>query len=122
MPPLLPDQRRAPAATPRDSRSSSVSQKATAPWWAGRASAEEPVGWGLLVEPWWIGFGVVAPARWSALPRDSTRGADDQPTVGKQPGAPAAGETLDAVVPAAQAAEVLAVGRSAVGVGDAMVD
>src|SRR3954452_19340898 len=106
MPPLLPDQRRAPAATPRDSRSSSVSQKATAPWWAGRASAEEPVGWGLLVEPWWIGFGFVTPARWSGLPRDSARRADDQATVGEQLEAPAAGERLDAVVPAAQATEV----------------
>jgi hypothetical protein len=76
----------------------------------------ERVGWGGLVEPGWIGSGVVVPARWSGRAGDPGRSSDTEASVGLEGEGPATGEGLDAVVAAARAAQVGAGGGAAVGV------
>ena len=108
---------------PRPAIATVGSRSGTDRQWAHSASsAEEHVRRRFLVEPRWVGLGLSAQAGRPGDPGDPTRGADDQRAVGEQLEVPVAGEGLDPVMPAAEAAEVPAVGRAAVGVGDAVVD
>src|SRR5688572_3559342 len=134
MPPLLSQDKRHPDGTAARPTVLAPSREGNGFAGVRNAVRDEASGGGLaesaaelirrcfLVEPGRIGLDVVAPPRGHAHPRDAARRADDQPAVVEELEAPAAREGLDPVVPAAQAAEVPALGRATGAVWNHVVD